>query len=171
MNQEDTENDGVGDVCDNCVNKCNSQQLDADSDGIGDVCDSTPGCGGCTGVQCEEDCGPNCLTGTPISIGQTVNGTIATTDCTWGNGYYNDRYSFTGTAGQQITIQMSSTALDPYLYLISSGGTVLAEDNNSGGGTIARITYSLPSSGTYIIEADSYLANGLGTYTLTLSSP
>jgi hypothetical protein len=56
MNQEDIENDGVGDVCDNCVNKCNSQQLDADSDGRGDVCDSTPGCGGCTGIACEQQC-------------------------------------------------------------------------------------------------------------------
>ena len=88
-----------------------------------------------------------------------------------GGGYNNDRYSFTGTAGQQITIQMSSTALDPYLYLIDSGGTVLAQDNNSGVDTSARITYSLPSSGTYIIEADSYVGNRLGAYTLTVSSP
>ena len=66
---------------------------------------------------------------------------------------------------------MSSTAFDPYLYLISSGGTVLAQDNNSGGGTSARIRLNLPSSGTYIIEADSYLANGLGAYSLTVSSP
>jgi len=58
MNQEDADDDGDGDVCDNCPNTCNSQQLDADSDGIGDVCDTTPGCGGCTSLQCEEDCGP-----------------------------------------------------------------------------------------------------------------
>jgi hypothetical protein len=56
MNQEDADDDGVGDVCDNCVNKCNSQQLDADGDGRGDVCDTTPGCGGCTGITCEQQC-------------------------------------------------------------------------------------------------------------------
>jgi hypothetical protein len=56
MNQEDADNDGVGDVCDNCLNKCNTQQLDADIDGIGDVCDTTPGCGGCTGIACEPQC-------------------------------------------------------------------------------------------------------------------
>jgi hypothetical protein len=58
-NQEDTDNDGVGDVCDNCPNNCNPQQLDADGDGIGDLCDPTPGCGGCggcTGIACEQQC-------------------------------------------------------------------------------------------------------------------
>lgn len=55
-NQEDADNDGRGDVCDNCPANCNSQQLDADTDGIGDVCDTTPGCGGCSGVACETQC-------------------------------------------------------------------------------------------------------------------
>ena len=58
MNQEDTDHDGWGDVCDNCPANCNLQQLDADQDGNGDVCDSSPGCGGCTGVQCEQECYP-----------------------------------------------------------------------------------------------------------------
>jgi hypothetical protein len=55
-NQEDSDNDGRGDVCDNCPTNCNSQQLDADTDGIGDVCDTTPGCGGCSGGACETQC-------------------------------------------------------------------------------------------------------------------
>jgi|GEM_PF-2734671 len=55
-NQEDADGDGIGDVCDNCPNNCNVQQLDADGDGIGDVCDADPGCGGCSGIQCEQEC-------------------------------------------------------------------------------------------------------------------
>jgi subtilisin family serine protease len=55
-NQEDTDTDGVGDVCDNCPANCNSQQLDADGDIIGDVCDVEPGCGGCMQPSCEQQC-------------------------------------------------------------------------------------------------------------------
>jgi len=56
MNQEDTDGDFTGDVCDNCPDVCNSEQLDADKDGLGDVCDSEPGCGGCSSVACEQQC-------------------------------------------------------------------------------------------------------------------
>ncbi len=34
----DTDHDGVGDDCDNCPNKVNSDQLDCDGDGMGDAC-------------------------------------------------------------------------------------------------------------------------------------
>jgi hypothetical protein len=56
FNQEDTDGDGIGDVCDNCPNICNSFENDADGDGIGDVCYTTPGCGGCGLPQCEQQC-------------------------------------------------------------------------------------------------------------------
>jgi hypothetical protein len=56
MNQEDTDADGKGDVCDNCPAVCNPQQLDANGNGIGDLCDPNPGCGGCGLPQCEQQC-------------------------------------------------------------------------------------------------------------------
>ncbi len=56
----DSDADGIcnneGQGMDNCKEKCNAEQLDADGDGIGDVCDDTPGCGGCGGVPCEQEC-------------------------------------------------------------------------------------------------------------------
>lgn len=36
----DTDSDGIGDLCDNCVNTPNPDQLDSDGNGIGDACQS-----------------------------------------------------------------------------------------------------------------------------------
>ena len=52
----DTDGDGVLDNIDNCPTICNPQQLDANGNGIGDLCDPNPGCGGCTGIACEQQC-------------------------------------------------------------------------------------------------------------------
>jgi len=38
----DTDNDGVSDPVDNCVNVANAGQADGDGDGVGDVCDNAP---------------------------------------------------------------------------------------------------------------------------------
>ena len=40
--QQDADDDGVGDVCDNCPLTCNPGQQDTDGDGLGDVCDCNP---------------------------------------------------------------------------------------------------------------------------------
>jgi hypothetical protein len=60
MNQDNSDADDYGNVCDNCPNNCNTQQLDADGDGLGDVCDGNPSCGGSScGVPqpvCEAEC-------------------------------------------------------------------------------------------------------------------
>ena len=106
---------------------------------------------------------------TPISVGQTIsNVSLATSDCLDRQFYYDD-YEFFGTAGQQVIISMNSTAFDTYLGVVNSNHQLLAVDNDSGGGTNARIAFTPTVSGTYIIEASSFLSNAVGAYTISLS--
>ncbi len=114
----------------------------------------------------------------PISIGQTVNGALTTTDCgspLAGPNYYADLWYFTAAAGQQVAILLTSPQFDSYVSLIGPDGSVV-EDDDGGGGTNSRIPaisgfYTLPLSGTYIIEASSALTNKSGNYTLSLTAP
>lgn len=117
-----------------------------------------------------------CVTQT-INIGETKSAALATDDCIDNNAngqkYYYDYFEFSATSGQQISIQNSSSALDPDLMLINPDGSYVYDDN-SGGGTAARIPASgfltLAASGKYAIAASSAVPQQTGAYTLTLSS-
>jgi len=118
---------------------------------------------------------PPCTTAIPISIGQTVNGQLNTSDCQRSDGRFADRYSFSGTAGQQIAISLDSTAFDTYLFLLNSSGSVIAQDDDGGGGLNSRIPtgsgfFTLPVTGNYVILASSFRANSTGSYRLSLNS-
>jgi hypothetical protein len=112
---------------------------------------------------------------TPIALGQTINGTLATGDCRLPfDGSFFDSYTFSGTAGQSIAIAQTSSAFDSFLILLSPSGSGLAADDDSGGGSNARIPgpsggFTLPTTGTYTILANSFDPLGTGNYGLTLS--
>jgi hypothetical protein len=114
----------------------------------------------------------------PISFGASVNDALATTDCRLPfDSSLMDVYTFNASAGQTVNITMNSTAFDAFLFLLAPDGTVLASDDNGGGGTNARIpssdtpgfTGTLPTTGTYTIYANSAAAGLTGAYTLSLT--
>ena len=113
--------------------------------------------------------------GVPIAAGQTINGTLSTSDCSFtGTTRHVDIYNFTGTAGQQIAITMNASAFDSYLYLLDSTNHTVAENDDGGGGTNSRIPatsgfFTLPSNGAYKIYATSFAADATGAYTINLT--
>lgn len=115
-----------------------------------------------------------CNTVVAAVSGVTNSGTLVTTDCTAGArgaGYYTDRFSFTGTSGQLVSIQLTSSAFDSFVYLKNPSGTVITSNDDGGGGTNSRIpvtsgNFTLPASGTYIIEVTSYSTQRTGIYSL-----
>jgi hypothetical protein len=108
-----------------------------------------------------------------IAYGETKQGTLVADDCI--NPFRNaraDEYIFSGTAGEQISISMSSTNFDTYLYLLF-GGTVVALNDDTGYSLNSRIPFdgyfTLPHSGIYSILASSFAPGEQGAYNLTLN--
>ncbi|MEQ8997398.1 MAG: trypsin-like peptidase domain-containing protein [Coleofasciculus sp. B1-GNL1-01] len=77
-----------------------------------------------------------------------------------------DIYAFEGRAGQQVQIDMTSGEIDSYLILLDPNGNDLAQDDDSGGGTNARLFVTLPSDGIYLLMANAYEAGQTGSYNL-----
>lgn len=87
-----------------------------------------------------------------------------------------DLYTFEGRAGQRVQFDMASQEIDSYLILIDPNGNEVAQDDDSGGGSNARIVGTLPVDGTYLLMANSSEAGQAGTYQLraqaaTVGSP
>ena len=108
---------------------------------------------------------------TPITLNTPITGTLATTDCTSvlrGTTNYADRYTFNGTAGQVVTITLTSSFFDTFLYLFDPNNTVVAFDDDGGGGRNSRIQFTLSSTGVFTIEATSFFIGSTGVYTITI---
>ena len=116
-----------------------------------------------------EAIGDPCSEAAPISFGQTINGTLTSSDCRLDDDSFADFYFFSGTQGQQVTINLASGTFDTYLGLANETGTFVLEDDDGGGGTNSRIVATLPATGTYIILANSAFPNVQGGYSLTLN--
>ena len=129
---------------------------------------------------------PACLaTATPISMGQTLNGTLATTDCIASQPNrltaFEDLYTFVARAGQRVRIEMTATTdIDTYLYLFGPDGTIVAENDDIvlGVNTNSRIPvaagqfFLLPQTGVYTIAATTFGTDDpgrTGSYTIRLS--
>ncbi len=128
----------------------------------------------------------DCAAVTPIAMGQTLSGTLASsaplgTYCRGGvrgPEFNTVRYSFSATAGDVISIDVNSTTapppvLDPYIYLLGPNREILAENDDIVSGKIrdSRIQqFQLTTSGTHYIDVTTWgsSADATGTYTVHL---
>lgn len=106
-----------------------------------------------------------------VSYGANISGQIATSDYRNSSGTLLDFYWFSGTAGDNVQIDLSSSAFDSYLILNSQQGDppLTTNDNINDTTKNSRITYRLPVTGNYIIIATPFEPNTTGAYTLTLN--
>jgi len=103
-----------------------------------------------------------------IAIGGTESGVITTGG--------SDDWTFEGTAGQAVTINLyasSGSGLDTYMILNGPSGAEEAVDDDGGTGYNSRIQRTLGSTGTYTILARGYNGNpgsSTGAYELSLEA-
>ncbi|MGK2934552.1 MAG: PPC domain-containing protein [Gemmatimonadaceae bacterium] len=92
-----------------------------------------------------------------------VRGSIGTSAGDW---------TFSGRAGETVTLDMRSSEFDAFLTLYSidrrRAATRVAQDDNSGGGLNSRITFRVPADGEYVVRAERRYPGRSGSYTLTL---
>jgi hypothetical protein len=72
------------------------------------------------------------------------------------DGSYFEQHSFAGKAGEAITIELSSSEFDTYLILMDPKFKEIAKNNDGEEDSNAKITITLPTTGTYtvIVKAD-----------------
>lgn len=106
-----------------------------------------------------------------LDYGDTVTGTI-------NDDNLDDRYVFTGSANDVVTVRMEATDgnLDTYISILNTDGVEIAfndEDFGAGGSKVSAIlSFKLPAGGTYTIVATRYgvyYGSTSGSYDLTLT--
>ncbi len=87
------------------------------------------------------------------------------------SGEYFDTFSFTGNAGDELLIELSSSDFDPYVIVIDAGENPVAyQDDGVGAGYDVRLLVTLPATGVFHIVVTSALPGEVGRYRLSFSA-
>jgi hypothetical protein len=105
-----------------------------------------------------------------LAPGAPVSGRLQSGDDTLDSGEFRDAYRFNGTAGQRVTLRMTSSDFDPYLILTGPGGFSEQNDDEEAGQPAAGMVVTLPSTGDYLVSATTYRPGESGRYTLMLAN-
>jgi CHAT domain-containing protein/Flp pilus assembly protein TadD len=95
-----------------------------------------------------------------------VDGVLDEKSQTLKDGRYFQLHFFEGQAGEKLTVDLSSGDFDLYLIVVGADEKKLAEDNNRGGDTGARLLLELPTTGLYGILVTSAQPQEQGRYQL-----
>jgi hypothetical protein len=104
-----------------------------------------------------------------LTHGVVTSQQLAAGDCSVGGRTY-DRYVVGIPPGWRIVVDMTSSSLDSHLELYQYDDvTLVALDNNGGGGSNARLTFTSTPNSSYYLHASSLSGTQLGSYSLAFS--
>ena len=102
--------------------------------------------------------------------GEPVSGEFSSADPTRQGGQSFESWSFQGSAGDSVTIELTSRDVDTFLILRTPDGVEETNDDISRRDTSSRINMILPTTGTYQVLASTYLSGAEGVYALEYRS-
>jgi serine protease Do len=109
--------------------------------------------------------------------GGKITGELAEGDYQLPDGSYVDVYAFDGIAGQRLTLDLVSRDFNPVLLLYATDkeGTPIAkpivQNDDAGPGNLnSRISITIPSTGVYVIHANSNSRGEKGQYQISATS-
>jgi len=102
----------------------------------------------------------------PIPVGATVTGNITYTACQYPDGTFADFYKMDLAADTTVELRANSSDFDAYLILFDAKGNLIDQDDDSGGGTNARIADLLPAGSYYVVVKPFGDYTSHGTYSL-----
>ncbi len=111
----------------------------------------------------------NNVSGAYVTLGAATATTVGSSTPGYFDGSTDNWFSVNLIAGQTYRLRMNSaSAIDCFLMLTDNGGSILAYDDNGGGGLNALITYKPLTSGTYYLNASS-ADNSSGAYNVSVN--
>ncbi len=103
-----------------------------------------------------------------VKRGQTVTGQLSADSPQLTDSSVYQAWTFLGHKGDTLQVDVVSSDFDAYAIVQDMNGTKLTEDDDSGGGTNARIVYTLPYSGPYRLVANTFRKGSYGSYSLSV---
>jgi hypothetical protein len=108
-----------------------------------------------------------------IRLGQTMNGSLESTDAQLDDDSYYELWRFGGKKGDRVQITMRSEQFDTYLAVGRMRGdslVVLKSDDDGADSTNSRVTLTLPEDGEYTVRTNSLSGEATGVYTLAVAA-
>ncbi|NIR42651.1 MAG: hypothetical protein GWN99_02065 [Gemmatimonadetes bacterium] len=86
-------------------------------------------------------------------------------------GEYYDLFSFSGSAGEQVVVDLRSADFDPYLILVTPEEEGFENDDHEGSAERSMVSMELPATGGYDVIVTSYKPGESGAYDLRIEKP
>ncbi|MBI5787315.1 MAG: carboxypeptidase regulatory-like domain-containing protein [Candidatus Schekmanbacteria bacterium] len=115
---------------------------------------------------------PQALPAVPLSMGQSVSGSLNPQDAMLAGGEYLDAYSFAATPSQAVCLRLNSADFKPFLRLLDNQGRVITAshpgaDSSPNQTQVVFLPYLAPS---FTVWVSSAAPGATGNYSLSLNT-